>query len=228
MNHAEHGELWSHRAAIVARFCAEHSRLPDRLATAALERDAGLWFERNIYLHSRGRLDTWQEEMLDTYIPDWRSAQSTLAVGLSPRDARWFTALQEVAQYVATTGLSPRSNAHDPQERIAGAWIRRQRNSRTVGELSAVRISLLDEHLPVWSTTRRSQKWQEHAQALQNFVLENGRLPRTYIDGDDAELAAWAYSQYRRASSDPSFSKGRTLVQSIADLTTDAPHIILK
>jgi len=193
---------WFEQLDLLVAWRAENpGRWPSQRAFDPVERALGVWLSDQREAAGGGRSSSiffrsGRQHMLDTEVPGWNR----------PRDEQWDASLQNaVAIRKKNNGRLPHANSPDTDDRVAGLWIRVQKNRASGDGVSKKLVSSgqkerLDTELPGWNDTRDEQ-WDA---SLQNAVAirkkNNGRLPRkNALDPDEKKAGHWLISQRRAA-----------------------------
>ena len=175
--------LWLQRASALAAFVRDNDRMPYQS-----DGPLGQWLNTQRRA-SRGMGEgTWspdRQAWLDMQVPGWAETPD--------HDAIWSQHAKEVADYARNSGRLP-TQSDGP----LGRWLDNQRRafqeSRSV--MTPGRRAWLDENVPGWRASFRDRAWQERAEALFDFVRENGRMPYKR----DGALGQWLSAQRQAAA----------------------------
>ena len=103
--------------------------------------------------------------------------------------------LEGVAQFFTEHGRWPSALSSSGYERGMGLWLSQQRVSDAGGTMDPFRRSFLNQHLPGWDASP-DDVWQDHARAVSDFILANGRTPGAGASGaGERLLAIWLSAQ---------------------------------
>lgn len=167
---------WHEKAEAVARFEAEHGRLPGALESDPDARTLGLWLSRQRKAAKEGRLAPDRERWLRMRVPGWRSPYFNV----------WVTTAERVMRFRSDHGRLPsRRTNGTPLERELGVWLNNQRCAARDERLSPERRRWLDEQIPEWFDPHFAI-WLANANAVAAYRGRTGRLP--YFRSPDPEL----------------------------------------
>lgn len=115
---------------------------------------------------------------------------------------RWQARLDEALEFLADNGRFPRFSANHAEASLC-AWLSSQRRAYQIGELSAVKIRLLDQ-LGAWRVHEHQEHldamWTARLEELVNFVREYDAMPRYKRPTSEVErvLGVWLHGQHQR------------------------------
>lgn len=131
-----------------------------------------------------------QAAAMDSVYPEWRKT----------RNGAWFTKLEGVASFVASTGSFPRSNTKDEEEASLGIWLSTQRFR--ADKLSRDRSKVLDDRLPGWREPGL-KSWEDRLEETSRIVAQMGRLPKSTDTGGSLSAYGWLRKHLNCPPHDP-------------------------
>lgn len=192
-------ESWWEVFGSLDAFVVAKQRYPTRYAESVDESRLGIWVENQRVQRKRGSLRQERIDALES-LPSWL---------WDTRTGKWMRTFDQVQNFVALNKRLPGLYAEDPAERSLGIWIVTQRQRR-LGKTSKRSLTAEEtahlESLPDWSWGPQGDAWERQRARLDEFLLRNGRLPRSagtgYVKNRDEEsLARWCQKQRAKYNS---------------------------
>ncbi len=186
----ESGDPWERRFALAEQYYKEHGnlRMPaDYVAD-------GVWLDRWL----REQKARWEGGSSQNPLTQEQKEKLTsigLIPGMSQAELSWCEQYGQAKEFYKKHG-----NLSVPKQYIAGngknlgIWLKRQRNGRRNGMLSAWQVTMLDGLGMVWELPDSFEQGLIHAR---EYFLANGNLavPNHYICADGYRLGKWISNQ---------------------------------
>lgn len=163
--------------------------------------NAGFTPERNLKKLRRkqkmGRLPPVHKPILDAHDASWADDQ---------REQAWRSKLADTVEWIAVHGEQPRRMSSDPVEAAIAGWMSKQRFNRG---LSDARIATLDERIPDWRVTKKTDThWNSMLDAAVEWIDEHGRSPSQKSSGEtEARHGKWFDTQRGNKSLSPTHTE---------------------
>ncbi|WP_333821450.1 helicase associated domain-containing protein [Ohtaekwangia sp.] len=150
--------------------------------------------------NSQARLSSRQVEKLNDLDFDWL---------VSDKDLRWLQMFEQLVAFKQEYGHAkvPQDFKGNP---ALGVWVARQRRAKTRGELSADKVSRLEEIGFLWKediAKLREENWEKKYSELIAYKREHGHIDRIKVRKDNYSLGLWIESQIVHQKNIPSHRK---------------------
>lgn len=181
-------DAWEVGFAALTRFAQRtgSALVPPRHAEAGYA--LGAWVREQRTNFQQGTLSADRVVRLQS-VPGW---------SWSPHDDRWDRHFDALRAFVGREGHARVPADHVEAGMKLGSWVVRHRGEYARGTVPASRVRRL-EALPGWVWDTRETSWDEHLEALVNFVAEHGHasVPYAYEAGGK-RLGQWVVTQRHR------------------------------
>lgn len=114
------------------------------------------------------------------------------------RDDLWMENLEKLKAYKAKHGHCDVGIEEDDDDAVLLRWVKKQRQSQKIGELTVERKALLDSIGFSWSSETNDRKWREMFQLLQQYHAENGDTDVSGRSRVNQKLGYWVRRQRER------------------------------
>lgn len=151
----------------------------------------GKWMQHQKENYQLGSLSEQREKLLNEVLPGWIKTQA------EKLDDNWLNYAELTINYYQQWNRFPTEETIVSDKNI-GKWLQHQRTNYRQGKLETRRQNFLDEKLPGWiwnQNDRNRETWFNNCQLLQEYYMENGRLPyQSY-----PKLGPWLTVQRKRS-----------------------------